>query len=132
MKKVLFVVFILIISAVANMKAEDHRIYAVLVFDGCRDAPVLIQETTDAGSSWSGFNFKENYLRDENGKEIKFNNFLTALGYMEKIGWNVPDMQGQIISNMANTVSGRSAFLLYKNVSEAEWLEWIEKGIRKK
>ncbi len=132
MKKILFVIFTLIVSTVVKVYAEDHRIYAVVVFNGSSQTPVLIQETTDAGSSWSGFNFKENYLRDENGKELKFNNFLPALGYLEKIGWIIPDIQDQIIRNMPNTINGRSTFLLYKDVSEDEWLQWIENGIRTK
>lgn len=114
-----------------SLSAETHKIYAVIVTDG-KTTPVLIQETTDSGGTWSGFNFKGNYLRDSDGKELRFNNFLPALAYMEKLGWTVPDKEEQIYRNIAQTIIGRASFLLCKEVSEEEWLQWIERGKYKK
>lgn len=132
MKKILSTLIFALILGYGNLIAETYRIYAVLVFSGSSTTPVLIQETTDAGNSWNGFNFKENYLRDEEGKEIKFNNFLPGLAYIESIGWTIPQKEEQILKNIANTVAGRSSFLLYKDVTEEEWLQWIENGKVKK
>lgn len=113
------------------MYAENHRIYAVFVCDP-KMAPVLIQNTTNSGNALSGFNFKENFLRDEDGKELKFNNFLPAVGYMESKGWIFPDKDDQMREAMKNIVNGNTSFLMYKEVSEAEWLDWIEQGKKKK
>lgn len=129
MKKFLLPIF-LFLSLLAN--AEEHRIYSIVVMDSDNTPPVIIKETTTSGSSWSGFDFKSNYLRDEEGNEIKFNNFLPLLGYLQSIGWTIPDIEDQIIKNEPTTVSGRSVFLVYKDVSEREWLDWIENGKKKK
>lgn len=119
-------------AKVVDQATNSHRIYAVLVCHGGNFTPILIEETTDPGNAWSGFKAKENFLRDENGKELKFNNILPALGYVESIGWSIPDKELQLYRNLAETLNGRSAFLLYKEVSEPEWLNWIEKGKVKK
>lgn len=129
MKK-LCILFAMLVSAALSY-AENHRIYAIFVCDP-KMAPVVIRNTSDSGSALSGFNFKENFLRDENGKELKFNNFLPAIAYMEKDGWVFPDLEDQIRKNMQNIVSGNTSFLMYKEASEAEWLNWIEEGKKKK
>lgn len=131
MKKLIITFIVAVILGCSNMFAENHRIYAVLVCQG-KTTPVLIQETTDSGNAWNGFDFKSNYLRDENGNEVKFNNFLPTLGYVESLGWTIPDKEEQIYKNMANTIAGRSSFLLYKDIPEEEWLQWIENGKIKK
>lgn len=133
-KKLILTLFATIILGCGSLLAENHRIYAVIVYDG-RGGVALIQETTTvtaAGNLWSSFNYKENCLRDEDGKELKFNNFLPVLGYVESIGWTIPDKEEQIYKNIANTISGRLTFLLFKEVTEEEWLQWIEKGMAKK
>lgn len=132
MKKILLTLIAAIMIGCGSLAAETHRIYAVLFFTGRGGTSVLIQETTDSGSTWSGFNFKKNYLRDEAGNEVKFNNFLPLIGYIESIGWTIPDKEDQIRENMKNVVSGDAPFLVYKDVSEEEWLRWIENGRSKK
>lgn len=126
MKK--FILFALMLVAFGFANAQTHKIYALLVVDGSNDMPVIITETTTAGGTWSGFDFKSNYLRDENGDVVKFNNFLPLLGYVESIGWTVPEIEGQIKENQASAINGRSVFLLSKEVDESQWLQWIERG----
>ena len=96
------------------------------------ETPLIITETSNPGNALTGFDFKSNFLRDEEGKEMKFNNFLPLLGYIQSIGWTVPDMENQIRQNMSTIVKGRSVFLLSKEVTEQEWKEWIENGKKKK
>lgn len=110
--------------------AETHRIYNVVVMHP-GDTPIIISETSTGGNSLSGFNFKENYLRDADGKEIKFNNFLPMIGYFQEQGWIFPDLEQQILNNQSNAVAGRTAFLIYKEVDETEWHQWIERGRKK-
>lgn len=129
MKRIILSLLIIIACALAN--AENHKIYAIFVVHP-GEPVIMIKETTTTGGALSGFNYKENYLRDEEGNEIVFNNFLPMLGYLEQIGWTIPDVVNQIHTNQSSTVNGRSVFLVYKEVNEKEWLEWINNGRKKK
>ena len=91
----------------------------------------VIKETTYPNNSWSGFDLKGNLLLDENGEEVRFNNFLPLIAYMQNRGWTFPDLEDQM-RVMSEHVIGRSMFLMYHEATEAEWLEWIERGKSKK
>lgn len=125
MKKFILTLLSIIILGCTAALAESHRIYGVIVFEG-KGNPVFIQETSTTGTM--GMNLKDNYLRDAEGKELKFNNLLPLVGYMQSIGWTVPDTEEQLYRNMANTINGRSTILVYKEVPEDEWLQWIDRG----
>lgn len=126
MKKLIFAVLMAIVACTVN--GQTHKIYAFAVCDGTGDTPTIITEKSVAGGDWKGFDFKSNMLRDEQGNEIKFNNFLPMLAYLETIGWTIPNLENQIKENQSTVLRGRSVFLLSKEVSEKEWLEWIERG----
>lgn len=130
MKKVILLIIVMI--SFISMKAQNHSIYAFLVIDA-GFTPILITESSETPSNaMKGFDFKKNYLRDSEGNEIKFNNFLPLLGYIQTIGWSVPDIEKQLKDNQASTIKGRAVFLLKREVSEQEWLEWIKNGLKKK
>ena len=114
-----------------NVNAEEpRRIYAFLVHNSNYHTAV-IKETTYPNNSWSGFDLKGNLLLDENGEEVRFNNFLPFIAYMQNRGWTFPDLEDQMRA-MSEHVVGRSMFLMYHEATEAEWLEWIERGKSKK
>ena len=114
-----------------NVNAEEpRRIYAFLVHNSNYHTAV-IKETTYPNNSWSGFDLKGNLLLDENGEEVRFNNFLPLIAYMQNRGWTFPDLEAQMRA-MSEHVVGRSMFLMYHEATEAEWLEWIERGKSKK
>ena len=92
----------------------------------------VIKETTTPNNSWSGFDWKGNALLDENGEEVRFNNFLPLIAYMQNRGWTFPDLEGQMRAMSQQVVNGHTMFLMYHEATEAEWLEWIERGKFKK
>ena len=115
-----------------NVNAEEpRRIYAFLVHNSNYHTAV-IKETTYPNNSWSGFDLKGNLLLDENGEEVRFNNFLPLIAYMQNRGWTFPDLEGQMRAMSEKVVSGTTMFLMYHEATEAEWLEWIERGKSKK
>ena len=129
MKK-FFLLFLLAISSLNVNAEEPRRIYAFLVYSSNSYAAV-IKETTTPNNSWSGFDLKGNLLLDENGEEVRFNNFLPLIAYMQNRGWTFPDLEAQMRAKSEH-VLGRSMFLMYHEATEAEWLEWIERGKSKK
>ena len=129
MKK-FFLLFLLAISSLNVNAEEPRRIYAFLVYSSNSYAAV-IKETTTPNNSWSGFDWKGNALLDENGEEVRFNNFLPLIAYMQNRGWTFPDSEAQMRAKSEH-VLGRSMFLMYHEATEAEWLEWIERGKFKK
>ena len=129
MKK-FFVLTLLAISSLNVNAEEPRRIYAFLVYSSNSYAAV-IKETTTPNNSWSGFDWKGNALLDENGEEVRFNNFLPLIAYMQNRGWTFPDLEAQMRAKSEH-VFGRSMFLMYHEATEAEWLEWIERGKFKK
>lgn len=133
MKRLIFILLAVMCTTVGTvpLQAQTRKIYAVLVTNG-KNTPLLIQETTNEGGGLKGFDSKESYLRDSEGNDLKFNNFLTALAYMEKIGWTIPQKEEQILKNISATITGFASFLICKEVSEEEWLQWIERGKLKK
>ena len=128
--KILFILFLLAISSLNVNAEEPRRIYAFLVYSSNSYAAV-IKETTTPNNSWSGFDWKGNALLDENGEEVRFNNFLPLIAYMQNRGWTFPDLEAQMRAKSEH-VFGRSMFLMYHEATEAEWLEWIERGKFKK
>ena len=115
-----------------NVNAEEpRRIYAFLVHNSNYHTAV-IKETTYPNNSWSGFDLKGNLLLDENGEEVRFNNFLPLIAYMQNRGWTFPDLEGQMRAMSQQVVNGHTMFLMYHEATEAEWLEWIERGKFKK
>ena len=129
MKK-FFLLFLLAIYSLNVNAEESRRIYAFLVYSSNSYAAV-IKETTTPNNSWSGFDWKGNALLDENGEEVRFNNFLPLIAYMQNRGWTFPDLEAQMRAKSEH-VFGRSMFLMYHEATEAEWLEWIERGKFKK
>ena len=130
MKK-FFLLFLLAICSLNVNAEEPRRIYAFLVHNSYYHA-VVIKETTYPNNSWSGFDLKGNLLLDENGEEVRFNNFLPLIAYMQNRGWTFPDLEGQMRAMSEKVVSGTTMFLMYHEATEAEWLEWIERGKFKK
>ena len=115
-----------------NVNAEEpRRIYAFLVHNSNYHTAV-IKETTYPNNSWSGFDLKGNLLLDENGEEVRFNNFLPLIAYMQNRGWTFPDLEDQMRAMSEKVVGGTTMFLMYHEATEAEWLEWIERGKSKK
>ena len=129
MKKFFLLTLLAICSLNVNAE-EPRRIYAFLVHTSSNHTAV-IKETTYPNNSWSGFDLKGNLLLDENGEEVRFNNFLPLIAYMQNRGWTFPDLEDQM-RVMSEHVIGRSMFLMYHEATEAEWLEWIERGKSKK
>ena len=129
MKK-FFLLFLLAISSLNVNAEEPRRIYAFLVHDSDSYAAV-IKETTTSNNTWFGFDWKGNALLDENGEKVRFNNFLPLIAYMQNRGWTFPDLEAQMRAKSEH-VFGRSMFLMYHEATEAEWLEWIERGKSKK
>ena len=128
--KTFFLLTLLAISSLNVNAEEPRRIYAFLVYSSNSYAAV-IKETTTPNNSWSGFDWKGNALLDENGEEVRFNNFLPLIAYMQNRGWTFPDLEAQMRAKSEH-VFGRSMFLMYHEATEAEWLEWIERGKSKK
>ena len=129
MKK-FFLLFLLAISSLNVNAEEPRRIYGFLVHDSDYHTAV-IKETTTSNNTWFGFDWKGNALLDENGEEVRFNNFLPLIAYMQNRGWTFPDLEAQMRAKSEH-VFGRSMFLMYHEATEAEWLEWIERGKSKK
>ena len=130
MKK-FFLLFLLAISSLNVNAEEPRRIYAFLVHNSYYHTAVIKETTTSNNHSWSGFDWKDNLLLDENGEEVRFNNFLPLIAYMQNRGWTFPDLEAQMRAKSEH-VFGRSMFLMYHEATEAEWLEWIERGKSKK
>ena len=130
MKKFFLLTLLAICSLNVNAE-EPRRIYAFLVHDSNSYA-VVIKETTCQGNGWSGFDWKGNALLDENGERVRFNNFLPLIAYMQNRGWTFPDVEGQMRAMSQQVVHGITMFLMYHEATEAEWLEWIERGKFKK
>lgn len=115
-----------------NVNAEEpRRIYAFLVHNSNYHTAVIKETTISNNHNWSGFDWKDNLLLDENGEEVRFNNFLPLIAYMQNRGWTFPDLEDQMRA-MSEKVVGTSMFLMYHEATEAEWLEWIERGKSKK
>ena len=130
MKKFFLLTLLAICSL--NVNAEGpRRIYAFLVHNSYYHTAVIKETTTSNNHNWSGFDWKDNLLLDENGEEVRFNNFLPLIAYMQNRGWTFPDLEDQMRA-MSEHVVGRSMFLMYHEATEAEWLEWIERGKSKK
>ena len=116
-----------------NVNAEEpRRIYAFLVHNSYYHTAVIKETTTSKNKSLSGFDWQDNALLDENGEEVRFNNFLPLIAYMQNRGWTFPDLEGQMRAMSEKVVSGTTMFLMYHEATEAEWLEWIERGKSKK
>ena len=130
MKK-FFLLFLLAISSLNVNAEEPRRIYAFLVHNSYYHTAVIKETTTSNNHNWSGFDWKDNLLLDENGEEVRFNNFLPLIAYMQNRGWTFPDLEDQMRAKSEH-VFGRSMFLMYHEATEAEWLEWIERGKSKK
>ena len=130
MKK-FFLLFLLAIGSLNVNAEEPRRIYAFLVHNSYYHTAVIKETTTSNNHSWSGFDWKDNLLLDENGEEVRFNNFLPLIAYMQNRGWTFPDLEAQMRAKSEH-VFGRSMFLMYHEATEAEWLEWIERGKSKK
>lgn len=130
MKK-FFLLFLLAISSLNVNAEEPRRIYAFLVHDSNYHTAV-IKETTTSNNTWFGFDWKGNALLDENGEKVRFNNFLPLIAYMQNRGWTFPDLEGQMRAMSEKVVGGTTMFLMYHEATEAEWLEWIERGKSKK
>ena len=130
MKK-FFLLFLLAISSLNVNAEEPRRIYAFLVHDSDYHTAV-IKETTTSNNTWFGFDWKGNALLDENGEKVRFNNFLPLIAYMQNRGWTFPDLEGQMRAMSEKVVGGTTMFLMYHEATEAEWLEWIERGKSKK
>ncbi len=130
MKK-FFLLFLLAISSLNVNAEEPRRIYAFLVHDSDYHTAV-IKETTTSNNTWFGFDWKGNALLDENGEKVRFNNFLPLIAYMQNRGWTFPDLEGQMRAMSEKVVGGTTMFLMYHEATEAEWLEWIERGKFKK
>lgn len=95
-------------------------------------AVVIKETTTSKNKSLSGIvDWQDNALLDENGEKVRFNNFLPLIAYMQNRGWTFPDLEDQMRA-MSEKVVGTSMFLMYHEATEAEWLEWIERGKSKK
>ena len=129
MKK-FFLLFLLAICSLNVNAEEPRRIYAFLVYSSNSYAAV-IKETTTPSYSGSGFDWKGYALLDENGEEVRFNNFLPLIAYMQNRGWTFPALEAQMRAKSEH-VLGRRMFLMYHEATEAEWLEWIERGKSKK
>lgn len=130
MKK-FFLLFLLAICSLNVNAEEPRRIYAFLVHDSNYHTAV-IKETTTSNNTWFGFDWKGNALLDENGEKVRFNNFLPLIAYMQNRGWTFPDLEGQMRAMSEKVVGGTTMFLMYHEATEAEWLEWIERGKSKK
>ena len=130
MKK-FFLLFLLAISSLNVNAEEPRRIYAFLVHNSYYHTAV-IKETTTSNNTWFGFDWKGNALLDENGEKVRFNNFLPLIAYMQNRGWTFPDLEGQMRAMSEKVVGGTTMFLMYHEATEAEWLEWIERGKSKK
>lgn len=130
MKK-FFLLTLLAISSLNVNAEEPRRIYAFLVHSS-KSYAVVIKETTNQGSGLSGFDWEGNALLDENGEKVRFNNFLPLIAYMQNRGWTFPDLEGQMRAMSQQVVNGHTMFLMYHEATEAEWLEWIERGKSKK
>ena len=130
MKKFFLLTLLAICSLNVNAE-EPRRIYAFLVHNSYYHTAVIKETTTSNNHNWSGFDWKDNLLLDENGEEVRFNNFLPLIAYMQNRGWTFPDLEDQM-RVMSEHVIGRSMFLMYHEATEAEWLEWIERGKSKK
>ena len=131
MKK-FFLLFLLAISSLNVNAEEPRRIYAFLVHNSYYHTAVIKETTTSNNHNWSGFDWKDNLLLDENGEEVRFNNFLPLIAYMQNRGWTFPDVEGQMRAMSQQAVHGITMFLMYHEATEAEWLEWIERGKFKK
>lgn len=130
MKK-FFLLFLLAICSLNVNAEESRRIYAFLVHDSNYHTAV-IKETTTSNNTWFGFDWKGNALLDENGEKVRFNNFLPLIAYMQNRGWTFPDLEGQMRAMSEKVVGDTTMFLMYHEATEAEWLEWIERGKSKK
>ncbi|MDY4620949.1 MAG: hypothetical protein SO487_06905 [Alloprevotella sp.] len=130
MKK-FFLLTLLAISSLNVNAEEPRRIYAFLVHDSNYHTAV-IKETTTSNNTWFGFDWKGNALLDENGEKVRFNNFLPLIAYMQNRGWTFPDLEDQMRAMSEKVVGGTTMFLMYHEATEAEWLEWIERGKSKK
>ena len=118
--------FILLVLSLmsATMSAQTHYVYAVLVYSYGYKYAGLVDEAHD--------HYSKNFLRDEADKKIEFNNYMVAVGYAQSLGWEVPDLEKQLMEETATSYTREFAsFLLRKEVSEEEWLQWIEKGKKK-
>ena len=132
MKK-FFLLFLLAISSLNVNAEEPRRIYAFLVHNSYYHAAVIKETTTSKNKSLSGIvDWQDNALLDENGEKVRFNNFLPLIAYMQNRGWTFPDVEDQMRAMSQQAVHGITMFLMYHEATEAEWLEWIERGKSKK
>ena len=132
MKKFFLLTLLAICSLNVNAE-EPRRIYAFLVHNSYYHAVVIKETTTSKNKSLSGIvDWQDNALLDENGEKVRFNNFLPLIAYMQNRGWTFPDLEGQMRAMSQQVVNGHTMFLMYHEATEAEWLEWIERGKFKK
>lgn len=118
MKKLFLAAILFMAMGMAN--AETYKIYASLIFRGTMEVPTMLLSAGAEGET----------IKDKDGNELEFNTVLPLLGYMQSIGWTVPDIEKQIMNSM-NPNKEIHCFLLSKEVSEKEWLDWIESGKKK-
>ncbi|MGM9694764.1 MAG: hypothetical protein ACI3YC_07130 [Alloprevotella sp.] len=133
MKKFFLLTLLAICSL--NVNAENHRIYAILAYTFSFDGEATIMDESIHTSVMRGDNvtWRKQGLKDENGELLKFNNFLPLIGYMQTKGWVFPDLENQLLSARSKILDTQIfTFLMYREATEAEWLEWIERGKRKK
>lgn len=131
MKRYILILITALLMGCGSIFAQSHRIYAVVVFD-YKVGTIFVEGQTTVKNSWAVFDFKQNCLKDDEGNILKLTNFLTSLAYVKSKGWIVPDEEEQIYRNLNPSIFGDKNFLVYKEVTESEWLKWIENGKIKK
>lgn len=129
MKKFLTIIFLIVSMAYAY--AENHTIYSVVIIYPTSGEVIMVDEYSKVHGNSGFFESKENCLRDSDGKEIKFNNVLPLIGYLQTQGYTIPDLLNQLESNARTIGKSASYLVVTKEVSEEEWHEWIENGKRK-
>ena len=133
MQKFFLLSLLAICSLNVNAEEELHRIYAhVGVFqNGC--VTIMDESVHWWGAFYNSFD-KKQLMVDENGELLTFNNYLPVIGYFQSRGWTFPNLDAQLMAAPEMTTSNRHVviFLMYHEATEAEWLEWIERGKFKK
>lgn len=128
MKRFLAIIFL--IAGIAYAYAEKHSIYSVVIIYPTSGDVIMVNEHSKVHGNSGFFNYKENCLRDSNGKELKFNNVLPLIGYLQAHGWTIPDLMNQLESNAKTIGKSASYLVVTKEVSDEEWYQWIENGKR--
>ncbi|PQJ33021.1 hypothetical protein BST92_14300 [Nonlabens arenilitoris] len=81
---------------IAREKLDYSPSFALLLAQG-QMFTKKVNVTIDFGQK-SGF-FEQSYIRDENGKKIKFYTVIDALNYMKSLGWEFIDAYAITIGN---------------------------------